>query len=124
MLIQELAAQPHLIQHVTDTYVSAVSTLPAATDNNPFSGLKPKWTVLGPEFNKRWINIVGAVWAVAIAACGFFLLRGVVSYGQHRGSQHPAQVAEARGEMTNAAIALGGVLMFGLLMGVIVKVAG
>lgn len=123
MLIQELAAQPHLVQHVTDTYAAAVGTLPAA-DNNPFSGLKPKWSILGGEFNKRWINIVGAVWALAIGVCGFFLLRGFISYGQHRGSQHPAQVAEARGEMTNAGIALGCVLMFGVIMGVIVKVVG
>lgn len=122
-IIQELVTHPHMAQVMTDQYHAAVSTLPTA-ENNPFSGLKPKWSVLGKEFNARWVKIVGAVWAGAIAVAGFFLLRGIVSFAQHRGGAHPTQVAESRTEMTHAAIALGGVLMFGVLMGVAVKIFG
>lgn len=122
-MLQTLVSDPSTMHALSDQYHAATGMLLAA-DNNPFSGLKPKWSVLGEEFNSKWVNIVGAVWAMAIAVAGFFLLRGIVSFAQHRGGAHPSQVAESRTEMMHAAMALGGVLMFGIVMGVMVKIFG
>lgn len=124
MLIQQIVEQPHLIQHVSDAYFSAVGALPANADNNPFSGLKPKWTLLGEEFDSRFGKLFQAAWALAIAGAGFMFLAGLWSYMQHKGGNHPQQLSEATADMKKAGIGLVGVLMVGTILAVVIKLAG
>lgn len=117
----QLAVVQESVSQSSQAIGHAVAAAPAA-DNNPWSGIKPNFGVLGDSFDAVWKRVAGAAWALALAVTGAMLLRGIVTYGQSRNSYHPTQVAEASQEMKQGGIAFGAVAAFGVVLGAVLFV--
>src|SRR5699024_12618255 len=52
-----------------------------ASVDNPFDGVSPSLDVFGKEFDSKTTLILGGVWAIAILACGFALLKNGGKWG-------------------------------------------
>lgn len=103
--------------------VQALGVTPHAMAN-PFTGIIPNFTILGTDFNALWKKVFGAVWAGVLIWVAIRLLTAIGEAAQHKGGGHPQQLQEARGSAQNAALVLGAVVSFGVIMGVVFAVLG
>ena len=92
--------------------------------DNPLNGVVPNFTVFGAEFNAWWKKLFGAGWALAIIFALAYLARGLVAMNEHQGGGHPSQLREARSQVKNALMALGGLAGLSVIAGAILFVAG
>lgn len=119
-----LALATTVVQHYQATGgVKALGGAPHTMDN-PFKGIIPNFTVLGADFNSLWKKVFGAAWAIVLVVVAVRFLTSFIEMAQHKGGGHPQQLAESRGATMNAGITFGGVVAFGVLLGVIFAVIG
>lgn len=111
---------------ITEAHAHAMAFLPAADPpapiTNPLNGVAPNFTAFGTEFDALWKKLLGGAWAIALLFAIVYLMRGIVGIAQHRGGNHPSQVAEARGEAIRGGIAVGGLAALAVIVGGILTI--
>lgn len=113
-----------LIETVNHALSPETMTWVVVQIDNPLNDITPNFNAFGVEFNALWKKLLGAIWALAIIAAVFYLIRGIVASNSHQGGGHPSQVREARAEAQRAAIALGALAALPAIVGAILFVAG
>ena len=86
---------------------------------NPLDGIVPDFTAFGTKFDALWKKLLGGAWAIALVVAIFYLIRGIVGIAQHKGGNHPSQVAESRSEAVRGGIAVGALSALGAIVGAI-----
>lgn len=88
--------------------------------SNPFSDIVPDFSVLGADFNSKWKKIFAAFWFGCLIIGGAYVLRGFVVMNQHKGSNHPHELAQARSDLNKAALAFAGMVAFNTIIGALI----
>lgn len=90
---------------------------------NPLNGIIPDFAVFGAEFTAIWQKLAAGLWGLAIIIAVGYLGHGVLGIAQNRGG-HPGNLRESKKEALNAGIALGGLLMLAVIVGVFITIFG
>lgn len=90
---------------------------------NPFSGLKPDFTLLlEGTVKQKWQMGFMVVWAVGIVYLGFKFIGAIIEYANHKGGMHPQQLQEATASMKKTGASMAGLLCLGPILTVIINV--
>lgn len=100
----------------------SLAYLPAAKIPNPLDGIMPNFTAFGTEFDALWKKLLAGVWGIALVVAIFYLIRGIVGIAQHKGGNHPSQVAESRSEAVRGGVAFGSLAALGVIVGAILTI--
>ena len=92
------------------------------TMNNPIDGIIPDFTIFGAEFTNIWQKLFAGLWGLAIIAAIVFLIMGLVKLGSS-GETNPQGVAEAKKQIIRSAVALGGLVALGVIVGAVIAIA-
>lgn len=116
---------------IVETHTHALAFWPSADPTpppqpagiaNPLDGIVPDFTAFGTKFDALWKKLLGGAWAIALVVAIFYLMRGIVGIAQHKGGNHPSQVAESRSEAVRGGIAVGALAALGAIVGAILFV--
>lgn len=99
------------------TIVDVVAAAP--TIENPIDGIVPDFSVFGAEFNTLWKKLFAGLWAGALLFTIANFLIAFAAASTARSSNHPGKTAEARRDVGQAGMWLGGVAAFGVIVTVI-----
>ncbi len=103
---------------LTEAHTHALAYMPTEI-KNPLDGIVPDFTAFGTKFDALWKKLLGGAWAIALVVAIFYLMRGIVGIAQHKGGNHPSQVAESRSEAVRGGIAVGALAALGAIVGAI-----
>ncbi|CAD5144105.1 protein of unknown function (plasmid) [Microbacterium sp. Nx66] len=92
------------------------------TMNNPIDGIIPDFTIFGAEFTNIWQKLFAGLWGLAIIAAIVFLIMGLFKLGSS-GETNPQGVAEAKKQIIRSAVALGGLVALGVIVGAVIAIA-
>ena len=112
---------------IVEAHTHALAFLPGADPTppppagiaNPLDGIVPDFTAFGTKFDALWKKLLGGAWAIALVFAIFYLMRGIVGIAQHKGGNHPSQVAESRSEAVRGGVAVGGLAALAAIVGAI-----
>jgi len=90
---------------------------------NPLNGIIPDFAIFGAEFTAIWQKLAAGLWGLAIIIAIGYLGHGVLGIAQNRGG-HPGNLRESKKEALNAGIALGGLIMLAVIVGVFITIFG
>jgi len=90
---------------------------------NPLNGIIPDFAVFGAEFTAIWQKLAAGLWGLGIIIAIGYLGHGVLGIAQNRGG-HPGNLRESKKEALNAGIALGGLIMLAVIVGVFITIFG
>ena len=106
---------------ITEAHVHVAALMPPAIDN-PLDGIVPDFTAFGAEFDSLWKKLLGGAWAISLVVAIAYLMRGIVGIAQHKGGNHPSQVAESRSEAVRGGIAVGALASLAVIVGAILTI--
>lgn len=104
------------------TLTTQAHVIVASSIENPIGGIIPDFSVFGAEFTEWWQKLFTALWAGAIIVTLALLLTGVVQMAT--AGENPGQFATSRSKAFKAGIALIALIGFGVIVGVIIALAG
>ncbi|GAB7190760.1 hypothetical protein NUM3379_14670 [Kineococcus sp. NUM-3379] len=86
---------------------------------NPLDGIIPDFSIFGAEFTEVWQKIAAGLWGIAILIAVYQLGGGILAIAQNRDG-HPVALRAAKREAQAAALALGGLVCLGVIVGAII----
>lgn len=92
--------------------------------DNPLDNIVPDFSVFGVEFTSWWQKLVGGLWAALIIWAIVMLMVGIVGLRKATANGVPGQADEAKASVLWRAGALGLLVAFAVVVGVIINVAG
>lgn len=92
------------------------------TMENPIDGIIPDFAIFGAEFTNIWQKLFAGLWGLAIIAAIVFLIMGLFKLGSS-GETNPQGVAEAKKQIIRSAVALGGLVALGVIVGAVIAIA-
>lgn len=92
--------------------------------DNPIDGMLPDFDVFGVEFTNWWQKLFGGLWAAVIIISIAWLLIAVLGLRRATSNNQVTQVDESKSKVLWAAIVLGLVLGFSVVVGVIINLSG
>lgn len=107
---------------LNEAHTHALAYVPAADIPNPLDGIVPNFTAFGTKFDALWKKILAGVWGIALVVAVFYLIRGIVGIAQHKGGNHPSQVAESRSEAVRGGVAFGALASLAVIVGAILTI--
>ncbi|WP_417512492.1 hypothetical protein [Microbacterium sp.] len=90
--------------------------------DNPIDGIIPDFTIFGAEFTSIWQKLFAGLWGLAIIAAIVFLIMCLFKLGSS-GETNPQGVAEAKKQIIRSAVALGGLVALGVIVGAVIAIA-
>ncbi len=90
---------------------------------NPLTGVIPDFSVFGAQFTSIWLKLAAGLWGLGIIIAIGYLGHGILGIAQNRGG-HPGQLRESKKEAVNASIALAGLIMLAVIVGVFLSIFG
>lgn len=92
--------------------------------NNPIGGIKPNFTIFGVQFTHWWQTLLAGLWAGCILIAIGFLMVSLLQMRRATANNVPGQADEAKSSVLHAALTLGGLVGFGVIVGAIFAIFG